>query len=462
MKDRPFEFRADARAASPLYMQLAQRLAQAIRNNDYQPDEALPSERVLSESLSLSRVTARKAIDQLVEQGLVVRRRGSGNYIAPRLEQPLSRLTSFSEELHQRGFTPSSRWLARVCTAAAPDEQLSLGLSPGSRVARLERLRLADNVVMAYEVSVLPEQVLPHPSQVDASLYAHLATLGRAPVRALQHLRALNAEQAPGSIAQSADRTRSAVHHAGRLSGHRPGGRAHAFVLPQRLLRFRGRDEARSVSAARIEGHILTPQGFVRGKIEHEEGRITRAEGSARTEDQARTEARAADPARLHRPARARRRRLRHDGRRQRRRRDRARACAPRHHVDAGHDDDGADGRHLQGDGRAGRRLPHAPPRRRARDGRAPGRPVHQPGRARRAARLRAPRVGRRGQGAARARADPPDHDGARAARQPRPDRAAARGRLPRADRPHRRHATRTASRRCSAAPPASRTCSTR
>src|ERR1043165_2600082 len=102
MKDRPFEFRADARAASPLYMQLAQKLAQAIRNRDYQPDEALPAERVLSESLSLSRVTARKAIDQLVEQGLVVRRRGSGNYIAPRLEQPLSRLTSFSEELQQR------------------------------------------------------------------------------------------------------------------------------------------------------------------------------------------------------------------------------------------------------------------------------------------------------------------------------------------------------------------------
>jgi GntR family transcriptional regulator len=194
MKDRPFEFRADARASSPLYMQLAQKLEQAIRNRDYKPDEALPSERVLSESLSLSRVTARKAIDQLVEHGLVVRRRGSGNYIAPRLEQPLSRLTSFSEELVQRGYTPSSRWLARRCAAATADEQLSLGLSPGARVARLERLRLADNVVMAHEVSVLPEPVLPDPARVETSLYAHLATLGRAPVRALQHLRAVNAD----------------------------------------------------------------------------------------------------------------------------------------------------------------------------------------------------------------------------------------------------------------------------
>jgi len=194
MKRLPFDFKPDVRGASPLYVQLAQKLAQAIRDGRYLADEALPSERVLSESLNLSRVTARKAIDQLVEQGLVVRRRGSGNYIAPKLEQPLSRLTSFSEELQQRGFKPSSRWLTRTISAAAPDEQLSLGLSTGSRVVRLERLRLADDVVMAYEVSVLPEQILPDPTQVDASLYAYPTVRGKAPVRALQHIRAMNAE----------------------------------------------------------------------------------------------------------------------------------------------------------------------------------------------------------------------------------------------------------------------------
>ena len=189
-----FQFKPDPNEASPLYLQLAQKLAQAIRDGHYKADEALPSERVLSESLDLSRVTARKAIDRLVEQGLIIRKRGSGNYIAPRLEQPLSRLTSFSEELQQRGFKPSSRWLTRSFTMAAPDEQLSLGLATGERVARLERLRLADTVVMAYEVSVLPESVLPDPEAVEASLYAHLSKAGGAPVRALQHLRAINAD----------------------------------------------------------------------------------------------------------------------------------------------------------------------------------------------------------------------------------------------------------------------------
>ena len=187
------ELKPSSLDASPLYLQLARRLGDAVRKGRYLAHEALPSERLLSESLGVSRVTARKAIDQLVHQGLIVRRRGSGNYIAPRLEQPLSRLSSFSEELLQRGYTPSSRWLARAVTVATHDEQLSLGLAPKARVARLERLRLADGVAMAYELSVLPQSVLPHPEAVEGSLYEFLSGIGQLPARAQQHIRALNA-----------------------------------------------------------------------------------------------------------------------------------------------------------------------------------------------------------------------------------------------------------------------------
>ena len=187
------EFAPDAEDASPLYLQLARQLGDAVRDGRYQVHEALPSERNLSESLGVSRVTARKAIDQLVEQGLIVRKRGSGNYIAPHIELPLSRLSSFSEELVRRGYQPSSRWLARHITEVAPDEQLSLGLSSGATVARLERLRLADDVVVAYEVSVLPSSVLPNPEEVERSLYEFLTRTRQAPSRALQHIKALNA-----------------------------------------------------------------------------------------------------------------------------------------------------------------------------------------------------------------------------------------------------------------------------
>ncbi len=189
-------FKTDLNDNSPLYIQVARKLSQDVRDGRYQVDQALPSERTLSEQLDVSRVTARKAIDQLVDQGLVVRRRGSGNYVAPRIEQPLSNLSSFSEQLQQRGYRPSSQWLKRMLVVAGADEQLSLGLSPDARVARLERLRLADDIVMAYEVSVIPAKLLPAPDEVGASLYAHLNKTGHMPVRALQHIRAMNADAA--------------------------------------------------------------------------------------------------------------------------------------------------------------------------------------------------------------------------------------------------------------------------
>lgn len=178
---------------SPLYLQLARQLAADICAGSYRVDQALPSERVLCESLGVSRITARKAIDMLVEQGLVVRRHGSGNFIAPRIEQATSKLASFSEELRQRGYVPTSQWIAREIGAATAAEREALGLPRGAKVARLLRLRLADGVPMAYEHSALPLAVLPRPQELEGSLYVHLARSGATPVRAVQHLRAINA-----------------------------------------------------------------------------------------------------------------------------------------------------------------------------------------------------------------------------------------------------------------------------
>lgn len=189
------ELKPSPRDASPLYLQLARNLAAAVRSGRVQADEALPSERALSESLGVSRVTARNAIEQLVDLGLIVRRHGSGNYIAPHLEQGLSRLTSFSEELHRRGYVPGSRWVVRALAVATAEERTGLGLTTAparTRVARLERLRLADGVGMAYEATVIPQAQLPNPEAVEGSLYEYLEARGKAPVRAVQRIRAAN------------------------------------------------------------------------------------------------------------------------------------------------------------------------------------------------------------------------------------------------------------------------------
>lgn len=195
------DFKPDTASATPLYLQLANKLANGIHSGIWQPDEALPSERMLSETLEISRVTARKAIDMLCERGLLTRKHGSGTYITPKLEQPLSRLTNFSEELRQRGFVPGSQWLSRESGVAAPEEILSLGLSPNTVVSRLKRLRTADNVVMAIESSTIPAQYLPDPKQVSDSLYGYLEAHQCAPVRALQHIRAVNASAEQARLA---------------------------------------------------------------------------------------------------------------------------------------------------------------------------------------------------------------------------------------------------------------------
>lgn len=187
------DFKPDGDSSIPLYLQLANKLANGINGGMWQPDDALPSERLLADTLEISRVTARKAIEILCERGLLTRKHGSGTYITPKLEQSLSRLTHFSEELRQRGFVPGSQWLSRDTGVASSEEILSLGLSSHSMVSRLKRLRTADNVVMAIESTTIPIVYLSNPKLVTDSLYGYLEQSQVAPVRALQHIRAVNA-----------------------------------------------------------------------------------------------------------------------------------------------------------------------------------------------------------------------------------------------------------------------------
>lgn len=160
---------------------------------------ALPSERALCDAYDLSRVTVRKALDGLVGDGVLVRRRGSGTYVAEeaprpeRVEKNFAVLSSFSEDMTSRGRTPGSRWLSRSGGVVTPEEALALGLSPGSPVYRFRRVRLADGQPMALEITTIAGFALPSAEVVGASLYEALDAAGFRPVRALQRLRALKA-----------------------------------------------------------------------------------------------------------------------------------------------------------------------------------------------------------------------------------------------------------------------------
>ena len=191
-------FRPDAwyRAGrGPRYEQLYRHLSASIGSGELAPETQLPPERELALIADVSRVTVRKAVSQLVEDGVLEQRRGAGTFVRParpKIEQSLSSLLSFTDYMRQRGKTSSSRILRRGLFLPNPDEQMALGLPTGENVARVERLRFADDTPLALEWSSLPTDVLPDPEVVETSLYDVLRASGKAPTRAVQRISAVN------------------------------------------------------------------------------------------------------------------------------------------------------------------------------------------------------------------------------------------------------------------------------
>lgn len=182
----------------PRYVQLRRRLEEAISAGILPPNSSLPPERELAELTDLSRVTVRKAIQELVKKGIVIQRQGSGSFVReaePKVEQSLSHLTSFTADMQRRGFETTSKWLERGVFLPAPEEVMALGLAADESVARIYRLREAGGRPMALEKAALPLDILPNPLAVEASLYALLEKGGNRPVRAVQKISAINLDK---------------------------------------------------------------------------------------------------------------------------------------------------------------------------------------------------------------------------------------------------------------------------
>ena len=187
----------------PLYLKLRQTLEEAITSGKLNYGDALPAERDLADHANVSRVTVRKAVDDLVKDGLLVRRHGSGTFVAKpvaKVQQSLSLLTSFTEDMARRGMNVRSQWLDRGLYAPSPEEMMTLGLSPSERVARVARLRIADDMPLAIERASLAATVLPDPGGIGESLYSALEATGNRPVRAIQRLSAKNLSDAEAAL----------------------------------------------------------------------------------------------------------------------------------------------------------------------------------------------------------------------------------------------------------------------
>lgn len=152
----------DKNSPIPMYYQIMSQLREKIAAGEYDVNDALPPERELVETYQVSRMTIRQAILELVNEGILVRRKGIGTFVAPpKLEQPLNSLTSFTEDMARRGMKADSRIISFKEMTPDPTLRKTLGLSAEDTVFECVRLRLADEEPMALETTALLASICP-------------------------------------------------------------------------------------------------------------------------------------------------------------------------------------------------------------------------------------------------------------------------------------------------------------
>ncbi len=147
-------------AAVPKYARLENLIRDKIACAEWTPGTLAPSERELSDTYGIARMTVRQAVSNLVAEGLLVRIHGKGTFVArPRLRQSLSKLTSFSEDMRDRGMVATAHLLVCERQEAAPEIAQVLALDVGAPVLFVQRLRLASGHPIAIESCTLRGEI---------------------------------------------------------------------------------------------------------------------------------------------------------------------------------------------------------------------------------------------------------------------------------------------------------------
>lgn len=142
----------DTNSPKPLYEQIKEHILLQIHSGKFVQGDRIPSERTLSETLHVSRLTVKKALDELVQAGHLSVQIGKGTYVNQRkFDLQLETLTSFTEEMTRRGKRAGSRLVAAELRPVSPADARVLLVTAGEMVVYIVRLRLADDVPMAIE-----------------------------------------------------------------------------------------------------------------------------------------------------------------------------------------------------------------------------------------------------------------------------------------------------------------------
>ena len=179
----------------PIYSQVERIVMDMIDSGRLSAGQRAPSEREIAETLGISRMTARAAMSNLVADGYLYSVPGKGTFVAnPKMRQELLELTSFTEDMRNRGLKPGARLLGIGVTDQASEKiYRTLELPVEEDLVRIHRLRTADEEPMCLETSYLPRSYVPWLLEEDfetRSLYLTLESHGIELVRAEEHLEA--------------------------------------------------------------------------------------------------------------------------------------------------------------------------------------------------------------------------------------------------------------------------------
>lgn len=175
---------------TPLYQQVKEDIKNAIEQGRYKAKEKIPSEPELSAEYSVSRITLRRAVEELCNEGYLIKRQGQGTFVStPRIHRKMAggnRMESFTKTCLNYGMKAGARMLSRQIVPARKEEQEFFGLGPDDLLIYLERLRTADGLPIFLENQFFPYQEfkgLMEENLNDVSLFEAIERItGRKPV----------------------------------------------------------------------------------------------------------------------------------------------------------------------------------------------------------------------------------------------------------------------------------------
>lgn len=149
----------DNTISTPLFKQLADTLRSAIDSGEYPAGSRLPTENELCQRYAVSRVTVRKALDELSLGEYLVRKPGKGTFVAEKkFQRNLSGVLGYSEMCRRMGYEPGARTIRIGLDEPTEEESHQLGLAKDEQMLVVERLRLADGEPVLLEVNKFPEK----------------------------------------------------------------------------------------------------------------------------------------------------------------------------------------------------------------------------------------------------------------------------------------------------------------